>query len=254
MKKITSVLSAILTAGMMLSGTALSVSATNLNTADAERAELRERLALSAELLNCDVDALVSSVGTIYEPTKYVAYVVAKSNYSSGSVSMQMVYDSSKLDYNGTVAGSNGLITSTSLTTLGGTWKNCAGTAQLVAHTASNANSIVFRQNYDAISPYESDVKSDQSNPHITHFAPTIYAATVNGVTVTSNYENYFDYGTIALGDVNYDGKLDHLDPYLLSFAITGSISLSGVELAAADVDQDGVIDVKDLQDLYELF
>ena len=92
---------------------------------------------------------------------------------------------------------------------------------------------------------------------------PALYAQTVklslsggkvaNGATLTATASNpdyqkkvTNSYTTVLLGDVNGNGEVDAADAYLIACHVSGSMSLSGAALQAADADQNGAVTAAD--------
>lgn len=185
-----------------------------------------------------------SAASTITTPINYVGYVNFMPDAYSGGynytnyVRAAESYDTRDISFDGVVAGP--WATSTPAVT------DVLDSGSLWSTTLTFANfdyNIYFPNIYRLKFTRTSTVFSIDNYLQ----DPIVVLAKLDGSTVNINdYNTLFQCGKVALGDVDGDGVLSTADTNKIYQYYSGTISLSNVQMVAADIDFNGVINASD--------
>lgn len=203
-----------------------------------------------ADALDKDVSEVLKVNRSSPIPTKYIAFVSVKNPAcTSGNITISLHYNSTYLNYTGRTNGSNGTITSYSSSMIGtGPWWDCAATASICSASSLAPSYVIATHEFEVVSGKKAFAYSDFIEGDGT--AHNTLAISSTDIP-SSSFSSYFEYGYWALGDVDGDTVITTADATKILNHISKLQTLTTKELAVADYDRDGVVDVSDVTAIY---
>ena len=118
---------------------------------------------------------------------------------------------------------------------------NVSGDSAVILSVPENAE-YIGSSNYS--------LKKGTNEVYLTVKAQTGYTRTYTVTVTASKACTLYVYDSMVKGDINCDGYVDSLDAVALRRYLNGSVTLSGLQLDAADFNSDGSINSSDVKEL----
>lgn len=241
---------AIVTASTALTFTTMAASEKNIATqGDNDGYISYEECVALANFLNKDLSEVLRVNRSSPIPSKYIAFVSVKNPAcTSGNITISLNYNSTYLNYTGRTNGSNGTISGYSASIVSSPWWNCSVTASICSATCLEPSYVIVTHEFEAASGKKAFAYSDfVEDDGTAHDMLTISSTNIPASSFSSNFE----YGYWALGDVDGDTLITTADATKILNHISKVQTLTVKELAVADFDRDGEVDVSDVTAIY---
>lgn len=242
-----------LTASVLAACTLFSQSALCANAAQDSKAQRLAEVYAEYERLAAEMNVtpirLNSDENISKVPTKYISYIMMKTDVAYGEVTMQMTHQYNALNYSGTTNGPYGTVLTSYDNVMTYPTYKCGATADILLPTGSDHTKLIFRQNFTAYGAGISGVHSELGSSSPSYFSyPEITSAYIYGFELPESlYSTYFDRGFWALGDLNGNtlvesAEYDELMRYIAGYPVT----LTELQKVLLDMDGDGTVTVMD--------